>query len=372
MSQTGRRKFAAHASRHRRRNRIAVFIPARSSSTSIRARASVHGHGRVSVCITRPARSATGARRANAGISCFVRRIQRSPVVVAPAAPVLTVGFLTLHLKSGILRGLGGVSVSAVAHRRGTVGSGELVRKHTLLAEGFVVVCAVHVGVLGNTLFARLPADKRTAHRAGHDAGCNNKDGSREHDPATPFHVWDEQQDVHQESQESDEQGWDGKDQESQEEARRVSRGVEVSGHGEREADQDEQCCNRMYDKNRGQTRASRRGQGEVIGVVAREEAICERERETVSECTSQASMSPDNDDIFQRHLPMTSSNAVLQRHPPTPSFNDIFRRRPPTPSRTSLAYPLCIRSAGLRICFHCTSQTPRNHSLGNCPTEWP
>jgi hypothetical protein len=77
--------------------------------------------------------------------------------------------------------------------------------------------------------------------------------------------------------------------------------------------------------------------------------------------------MSPDNDDIFQRHLPMTSSNAVLQRHPPMPSFNDILRRRLPTTSSDAVlqrhpAPPLLTRCVSDLRAFASVSIAPAKH----------
>jgi hypothetical protein len=243
MSKTRWRKLASHASCHHRRQRVPIFVPAWSSSTHtwslVCTWTSIHRHRWVSICI-RPARSTTSACRTDTGISrgvCCVHGIQWSAIIIASSAAVLTVGLLALHFeRSKLRRTLGVVKLSGPAHWRWAVGSGELISKHTLLTKGLVVVCAVHVCVLSNTLFARFPADKSAAHSACHDTGCNDENRSRKHDPAAPFHVWHEQQDVDQESQKSDEQSWDGKDEESQEEARRVSGRVEMRSHGEREA----------------------------------------------------------------------------------------------------------------------------------------
>jgi hypothetical protein len=201
MSKTRRGKLASHASCHHRRKRISIFVPAWSSSTHawtlVWTWTSVHRHWWVSVCIAGPARTTTSACRTNTGISRRTRGvygIQWSAIIIAPSAAVLTVGLLALHLeRSKLRRTLRFVKLSGPCHWRWAVGSGELISKHTLLTEGFVVVCAVHVRVLGNTLFARFPADKGAAHSAGHNAGCNDENCSRKHDPAAPFHVWNKQ-----------------------------------------------------------------------------------------------------------------------------------------------------------------------------------
>jgi hypothetical protein len=228
----------------------------------------------VTISVARSTRSTTSACRTNARIPYWVHRVQWSPVIIASAAAVLTVGLLTLHFESSKLGSLSFVNLSATAHWWRAVGSRKLVSKHTLLTKVFVVVRAVHVRIFGNALFAGLPAHKCTTHSAGHDTRCNNENCSRKHDPATPFHVWHEKQDVNQEGQKSDEQGRDGKDKKGQKEARRVSRRVEMRSYCQTEADQNEQCCNWVHDQDRRQTSSSRRGQREIIGNIACEKAI--------------------------------------------------------------------------------------------------
>lgn len=177
----------------------------------------VHGHWRMAICVARPARAATGARRTNAWVSHWVHwvhRVQRSSIVVASSATILAVSFLTFHLECSKLSGtLGLINLSAAAHWRWAVGPGKLVGKHSLLAKVVVVVCAAHVCILGNALFAGFPAYKRTAHGTGHDTRCNDEDCSRKHDPATPLYVRHEQQNVDQEGQKSDQQSRDGEDE---------------------------------------------------------------------------------------------------------------------------------------------------------------
>jgi hypothetical protein len=80
--------------------------------------------------------------------------------------------------------------------------------------------------------------------------------------------MWHEKENVYQEGQESDEQGWDGKNEKSQKEARRMARRVEMRSHGQRKADQHEQCCNGVHDQDRRQTSPSGRGQREVISIL--------------------------------------------------------------------------------------------------------
>ena len=106
----------------------------------------------------------------------------------------MAVGFLASHLKGGVLgRTFRIVDLSGAGHGWRTVGSGKLIRKHALLTEVFVIVGTVHVGVFSNALFASFPAHKRSSHGACHNAGCHDEDCSRKHDPATPFHVWNEE-----------------------------------------------------------------------------------------------------------------------------------------------------------------------------------
>lgn len=132
---------------------------------------------------------------------------------MASSAAVLTVGFLASHLKGGVLCGtFRFVDLSAAAHWWRTVSSRKLIRKHALLADVFVVVGTIHVCIFSNALFAGFPAHKRASHGAGHNAGCHDKNCSREHDPATPFHVWNEKENVNEKGQESDQKCWDGKD----------------------------------------------------------------------------------------------------------------------------------------------------------------
>jgi len=278
MSETRRWKFASHASSHHGWERVAVLVSAGSSSTHslalVCAGASIHGHWRVRFSITRSAGSTTSACRTDARVPRWIHGVQRSAIIVASTAAILAVSLLALHFESSKLRSLRVVNLSGTAHRWRAVGSRELVSKHALLAKVFVVVLAIHVRIFGNTLFARLPAHKRAAHSAGHNTGCNNENCSRKHDPAAPFHVWHEKQNVNQEGQKSDEQGWDGKNEKSQEEARRVSRRMEMRSHGQRETNQDEQSCNWVHDQDRRKTGPSGRGQREVISIITCEEAV--------------------------------------------------------------------------------------------------
>ena len=196
MSEARRRKFASHTSCHHGWKRVAIFVSAWRTSTHalalVWAGAAIHRHWRVTVSITRPARSTASACRADAWVSHWIHGVQGSAVIVTSTATVLTVSLLALHFESSKLRSLSVVNLSATAHRWWAVRSWELVSKHALLAEILVVVRAVHVRVFSDTLFARLPAHKRAAHSAGHDTGCNNENCSRKHDPAAPFHMWHE------------------------------------------------------------------------------------------------------------------------------------------------------------------------------------
>ena len=124
---------------------------------------------------------------------------------MAPSAAILAVGFLASHLKGRVLcRTFRIVDLSAAAHWWRAVSSGELVGKHALLADVFVVVGTIHVCIFSNALFARFPAHKRASHCARHNAGCHDEDCSRKHDPTAPFHVWDEEKNIDEESQKSD------------------------------------------------------------------------------------------------------------------------------------------------------------------------
>jgi hypothetical protein len=164
------------------------------------------------------------------------------------AAAVLAVGFLASHLEGGVLRRTFGIiDLSATAHRWRAFSSGKLVRKHALLADVFVVVGTVHVCVFSNALFARFPAHKRASHGACHNAGCHDEDCSRKHDPATPFHVWNEEKNVNKEGQKSNQQCWNGENKKGQKEARRVARRMEMRGNGQREAYQDKERCDGMH-----------------------------------------------------------------------------------------------------------------------------
>jgi hypothetical protein len=279
MSETRWWKFASHASCHHGWESVAVLVSAWPATTHalalVWAGPSIHRHWRVAFSVTRPARSTTSTCRADAWVSHWIHGVQWGAVIVASAATIMAVGLLALHFESSKLRSLRVIHLGGTAHWWWAVGSWELVSKHTLLAKVFVVVRAIHVRIFSDTLFARLPAHKRAAHSAGHDTGCNNENCSRKHDPAAPFHMWHEKKNVNQEGQKSDEQGWYGKNEKSQEEARRVSRRMEMRSHGQREADQNEQRCNWVHYQDRRQTGPSGRGQREVISIITREEAIC-------------------------------------------------------------------------------------------------
>jgi hypothetical protein len=216
VPETGWREATSHASCCHWWNRIAVFVSARSSPTHavalIRAGKTVHGHWWAAFGIVGPARAAASARRTDARVSHLVCRIQRSPVILTSSTAILAVGFLASHLKGGVLcRAFRIVDLSAAGQRWRTVGSGELIRKHALLTEIFVIIGTIHVCILSNALFAGFPAHKRAPHGACHNAGCHDEDGSRKHDPAAPFHVWDEEKNINEKGQKSDQQCWDGK-----------------------------------------------------------------------------------------------------------------------------------------------------------------
>lgn len=223
MSQARRRELtchsASHASSHHRSDRIAVFVSAWSSLwvhslATVAARTAVHWHRRCFILHVWPTRTATSARGPDAGIA---DRVQRCPIIRTSATSfILAVGLLALHLKRSELWRSLGVHRSTTAHRWRTVGSRKLVGHQALLVQVLVVVRAVHIRILRNTLLARLPAHQRPAHRTSDHAGCHNQDGSRKYDPATPLHVRDEQKDVDQECEKRDQQGRDSQDEESQ------------------------------------------------------------------------------------------------------------------------------------------------------------
>lgn len=274
MSQTRGRELASHARRCHWQERIAVFVskrPLRSAHAPslVRTGTTVHGHGKMSFTIARSSRATSSARRSHTRVTHWV---QRGLVISTPAAAILAVCLLAFHLKGSEMRGaLRIIDLGAAAHGRRAVGSGKLICEHTLLLEVFVVVLAAHVCVLGNALFARFPADEGPAHGASEDAGCDDQNGSREHDPSTPFYVRHEEQDVDEECQKSDEKSWDGQDKEGEKEARRVSGCMEVGSNGKREADQDKQSRYRVHNQNGRQTGPGGGGQREVVGDIAGE-----------------------------------------------------------------------------------------------------
>jgi hypothetical protein len=216
VSETGRREATSHASCCHWRNRIAVLISAGSSPTHavalICAGKTVHGHWWAPLGIVGPARAAASARRTDTRVSHLVCRIQRSPVILTSSTSILAVGFLASHLEGGVLcRSFGIVDLSAAGQWWRAVSSRKLIRKHALLAHVLVVVCTIHICVFRNALFAGFPAHKRASHGACHNAGCHDEDCSRKHDPAAPFHVWDEEKNINEEGQKSNQKRWDGK-----------------------------------------------------------------------------------------------------------------------------------------------------------------
>lgn len=81
--------------------------------------------------------------------------------------------------------------------------------------------------------------------------------GGHQHNPTAPAQMWDEQQDIDQESQQSNQQGWQKQNQQGQQVAGRMRRAMEMSGSRETQTDQGKQRSDGMNDENRGQ-RASR------------------------------------------------------------------------------------------------------------------
>nr|POE90060.1 hypothetical protein CFP56_20527 [Quercus suber] len=123
-----------------------------------------------------------------------------------------------------------------------------------MLVQVVVVFVPVHLRVLRDALLAGLAGDQGPPHCACDYHGCNDEDGSRQHDPAAPCHMRDEQEDVDQEREEGDQQRRDGQDQEREEVAGRVGRRLEVRGTCEPEADEDEQGRDRVHDEDGEET----------------------------------------------------------------------------------------------------------------------
>jgi hypothetical protein len=64
-----------------------------------------------------------------------------------------------------------------------------------------VVRLAVHVLVLCNALLPRLAADQRAPHGTRNDAACDDDYGGAQDNPSSPGYVWNEKQNVDQESE---------------------------------------------------------------------------------------------------------------------------------------------------------------------------
>jgi hypothetical protein len=191
-------------------------------------------------------------------------RIQWSTVVTSP--------LVALCFEGCKFRSFG--VVESAVHWWGAVCPGQLIGHQTLILQVVVVVGTVHLGVLSDTLLASLSRYQSPSHSASDNARSNNEDSSRQNYPSTPCHVGNEQKDIDQESQESNEQGWEGQNEQSQKIARRVGGRVEVSGHGQAEANERQESCDRMDDEDGRERGSGAGGQGEFIVVGGREQFV--------------------------------------------------------------------------------------------------
>ena len=114
-----------------------------------------------------------------------------------------------------------------------------------------VVSLTVHVVVFCNAPLTCLAADQCPSHSACYDSACNDDDGGCQHDPSSPSHVWDEEQNVDEEGQQRDQKRGKGKDEECKQITRRVGGRVEVSSDGESEAYQRHEGGNGVHNEDR-------------------------------------------------------------------------------------------------------------------------
>jgi len=181
---------------------------------------------------------------------------------------VVTSSFVALGFEGCKLRPF--VVVEGAVHRWRAVCSGQLIGHQTLIlhvVRVVVVVGTIHFGIFGDTLLASLSRYQSPSHGAGNNARGNDENGSCQNDPSSPLHVRNEQQNIDQESQESNQQGGESQNEKSQQIARRVGGRVEVSGHSQAEANEGQESCDGMDDEDGRERCSSARRQGELIVV---------------------------------------------------------------------------------------------------------
>lgn len=74
--------------------------------------------------------------------------------------------------------------------------------------------------------------------------------GGHQYNPTAPAQMWDKEQDIDQESQQSNQQGWQKQDQQRQQVTGRMRRAMEMSGCGKAQTDQGKQRSNRVDNEN--------------------------------------------------------------------------------------------------------------------------
>lgn len=141
-------------------------------------------------------------------------------------------------------------------------------RIHLVGVLAVVEVLAVHLCILSDTALAGLAADEGAAHRTGEDAAGSEDDGSSEDDPAAPFEMGHEEEDVDEKGEQGDQQRGQQQDEQAQQVARGVRGSVEVSSGRESKADEGQKGGDRMHDKERRERMPDRRWQVEVTVFV--------------------------------------------------------------------------------------------------------
>jgi hypothetical protein len=136
------------------------------------------------------------------------------------------------------------------SHGWRAISSGQLIGHQAIVLQVVVVGCAIHLGILGNALLACLSRDQRSSHGAGNDTRSNDENGGCKNNPAAPLHVWNKQKNVNQEGQKRDQKSWECEDQQGQEVARRMGGRVKVSGDGQGKADEGQESCYGVDDKD--------------------------------------------------------------------------------------------------------------------------
>lgn len=93
---------------------------------------------------------------------------------------------------------------------RRRLGPGKLRGDGSIVGAVGVVRLAVHLIVLCNAPLPRLSTDEGASHSTCYDSTRDDNDSSSQYYPSSPSDMWNEQQDVDEESEQRDQKGGEG------------------------------------------------------------------------------------------------------------------------------------------------------------------